>query len=165
MWLNITSPINTITFIIYISLLYYEVELQWFFIQIVLFVVFLVIPAFLMTLCTLHHCFGPFDDTMYIASLLWTIWLCCVLLKENKTNKKRSDSSSLIPDLHFLFFDYHKTIVASLSLIQDLCSSEHDIMIIGLGGGALPSYIHQVLPKVDEFIILCVVLVWVVGTK
>ena len=73
--------------------------------------------------------------------------------EKNKTNKKRSDSSSLIPDLHFLFFDYHKTIVASLSLIQDLCSSEHDIMIIGLGGGALPSYIHQVLPKVKVTVV------------
>ena len=82
--------------------------------------------------------------------------MCSFLLEGNKADKKEESSPPLVPrlvpDLQYLFFDYHKTILASLSLVRDLFCPEkgHNALVIGLGGGALPSYIHKVLPMVGS---------------
>lgn len=82
--------------------------------------------------------------------------------KKKKSHKKLAPTSthpSLVLDLSFLSFVYHRAMVASLTLTPSLWGAEeggkgnHEgrkqrVMVVGLGGGLLPTYIHKHLPQV-----------------
>ena len=77
--------------------------------------------------------------------------------KRSSKSKKRGPSPSpclpLKPDTAYLYFSYHKAIVAALTLSPlawegDIEEIIGKVLVVGLGGGALPNYIYQFLPQV-----------------
>ena len=67
-----------------------------------------------------------------------------------KSKRQRPVPQYQIDHTH-LVFPYHRALVASLALINNIKWEERDsvdILIIGLGGGALPMYINRNLPQV-----------------
>ena len=80
--------------------------------------------------------------------------------KKARKGKALSASTSLLPDSSYLTFAYHRAILATLSLTPDIVGGGggggggrggvgRHVLIVGLGGGALPTFIHRYLPQVS----------------
>ena len=86
--------------------------------------------------------------------------------KNARKGKALSASTSLLPDPSYLTFA-HRAILAALSLTPDIVGGGgggrgerggggggrggvgRHVLIVGLGGGALPTFIHRYLPQVS----------------
>lgn len=71
------------------------------------------------------------------------------LLPKNNKNKDSNNSNNI--DYHFLTSEYHQLMVAELSLLSPLIpvsssSSPLRLLLIGLGGGVFPMFLHQHFP-------------------
>ena len=77
-------------------------------------------------------------------------------MKQKKKSKKKAPGlPTMSPDHTHLSCSHHKAILASLALIEGLCSPVSDgnglkeLLVVGLGGGALPNYLHRYIPNVS----------------
>ena len=72
--------------------------------------------------------------------------------KKNSKAKRRGPAyPALQPDPTHLCFAYHRAMVAALALGPRGRAGEEGggrVLIVGLGGGALPAYIHRHMPQV-----------------
>ena len=68
--------------------------------------------------------------------------------------KSRKKLLPRVPDHTHLACGHHRAIVASLSFVSFLRKQERGrMLVVGLGGGALPAYIHKHFPTVR--ILIC----------
>ena len=75
-----------------------------------------------------------------------TITLYVIAKPRKKSRKKLLPRE---PDHTHLACGHHRAIVASLSFVSFLRKRERGrILVVGLGGGALPAYIHKHFPTV-----------------
>ena len=78
--------------------------------------------------------------------------MCYVTAKPKKRSRKKLLPRE--PDHTHLACGHHRAIVASFSLVSFLRRRERGrVLVVGLGGGALPAYIHKHFPMVR--ILMC----------
>ena len=100
---------------------------------------------------------------------IYCLWLSLTAKSFQKKRKKKSKKASsvpppLFPDPSHLCFTHHRAMLGSLCLTPAIvCSRGSDrggggrgvrgrVLIIGLGGGALPTFIQRYLPQVRPFL-------------
>ncbi|XP_052790204.1 eEF1A lysine and N-terminal methyltransferase-like [Mya arenaria] len=71
----------------------------------------------------------------------------------NVKKKGKGRQSSIVVDKSYLACQHHVAMVAGMSCVQsgrltDLLEGDMSVLLIGLGGGGLPTYIHQYFPQV-----------------
>ncbi|WAR30760.1 EFNMT-like protein [Mya arenaria] len=70
----------------------------------------------------------------------------------NVKKKGKGRQSSIVVDKSYLACQHHVAMVAGMSCVQsgrltDLLEGDMSVLLIGLGGGGLPTYIHQYFPQ------------------
>ena len=56
------------------------------------------------------------------------------------------DKLAMVPDPSYLCFDYHRAMLAALSLLPAASLKDSSGVVVGLGGGALPMAMHALAP-------------------
>lgn len=72
--------------------------------------------------------------------------------KKKKKPIRSSDDGELIIDESSLSIDYHAGFVLALAMVEDILTKIEDdlrILLIGLGGGTLPTCLHKHFKKVS----------------
>jgi spermidine synthase len=80
--------------------------------------------------------------------------LCQVVKQsQSKSNKKKKNAKKTKPlnvDLSYLACQHHQAIIASFALLEKIESDDMQVqlLLIGLGGGSLPMFIHTHFPRI-----------------
>lgn len=76
--------------------------------------------------------------------------LCQVVkpIQSKSSKKKAKKTKSLKVDLSYLACKHHQAIIAGLALLDKIQCDDVQLLLIGLGGGSLPMFIHNHFPRV-----------------